>query len=67
MMSANDVIESYVRDVARLLPNKRRDDVALELRALLQEELAGKAEAAGRAPDRAMAMALPRSDPAKAD
>jgi hypothetical protein len=58
MMSANDVIESYVRDVARLLPNKRRDDVALELRALLQEELAGKAEAAGRAPDRAMAMAL---------
>ena len=58
MMSANDVIESYVRDVARLLPNKRRDDVAVELRALLQEELAGKAEAAGRAPDRAMAMAL---------
>jgi hypothetical protein len=58
MMTANDVIESYVRDVARLLPHKRREDVALELRALLQEELAAKAEAAGRAPDRAMAMAL---------
>lgn len=58
MTTANDVIESWVRDVARLLPRKRRDDVALELRALLQEELAAKAEAAGRAPDRAMAMAL---------
>jgi hypothetical protein len=52
------VIESYVRDVARLLPRKRRNDVAFELRALLQEELAAKADAAGRAPDRAMAMAL---------
>jgi hypothetical protein len=58
MMTANDVIESYVRDVARLLRRKRRDDVAFELRALLQEELAAKAEAAGRAPDNAMAMAL---------
>jgi hypothetical protein len=58
MMTANDVIESYVRDVARLLPRKRRDDVAFELRALLQEELAAKAEAAGRVPDNAMAMAL---------
>jgi hypothetical protein len=57
-MGATEVIESYVRDVARLLPRKRRDDVAFELRALLQEELAAKAEAAGRAPDRAMAMAL---------
>src|SRR5690348_3765322 len=58
MMTADDVIESYVRDVARLLPHKRRDDVALELRALLQEELAAKAEAAGRPQDQAMAMAL---------
>lgn len=58
MTTANDVIESYVRDVARLLPHKRRGDVALELRALLQEELAAKAGTAGRAPDRAMAMAL---------
>jgi hypothetical protein len=58
MMTADDVIESYVRDVARLLPHKRRADVALELRALLQEELAAKAEAAGRPQDQAMAMAL---------
>jgi hypothetical protein len=58
MMTANEVIESYVRDVARLLPHKRRGDVALELRALLHEELAARAEAAGRAPDHAMAMAL---------
>jgi len=57
-MGATETIESYVRDVARLLPRKRREDVALELRALLQEELAAKAGAAGRAPDREMAMAL---------
>jgi hypothetical protein len=68
MMSANEVIESYVRDVARLLPHKRRNDVACELRALLQEELAAKAEAAGHAPDRAMALALLAGfgDPAEA-
>ncbi len=58
MMTAHDVIESWVRDVARLLSRKRRDDVAFELRGLLQEELAAKAAAAGRPPDRAMAMAL---------
>jgi hypothetical protein len=58
MMTANDVIESYVRDVARQLPRARRDDVAFELRALLHEELTAKAEGAGRAPDSAMAMAL---------
>ncbi len=58
MKTANDVIESWVRDVARQLPRKRRDDVAFELRALLQEELAATAAEAGRAPDRAMAMAL---------
>jgi multisubunit Na+/H+ antiporter MnhB subunit len=56
--TANDVIESYVRDVARLLPHRRRGDVARELRVLLHEELAAKADAAGRAPDRAMALSL---------
>ncbi len=58
MMTPNEVIASWVRDVARHLPRKRRDDVAYELRALLQEELAAKAAGAGRPPDRAMAMAL---------
>lgn len=57
-MNAHDVIESYVRDVARFLPRDKRNDVALELRALLHDELAAKAEARGAPPDRALAMEL---------
>ncbi|HYF16029.1 MAG TPA: hypothetical protein VD971_13245 [Phycisphaerales bacterium] len=57
-MNAHDVIESYVRDVARYLPREKRNDVAFELRSLLGDELAAKAQAAGRAPDKAMAMDL---------
>ena len=58
MMTAGDVIESYVRDVAGYLPRTKRNDVAFELRTLLQDELAAKAAAQGRAPDKAMAMDL---------
>jgi hypothetical protein len=54
-MNAKDVIESYVTDVAMQLPRKQRNDVAFELRALLDEELQAKAEAAGRGADEAMA------------
>ena len=54
-MNANDVIESYVTDVAVRLPSKQRNDVAFELRALLNEGLQDKAEAAGRVVDAAMA------------
>lgn len=57
-MKADEVIESYVRDVAGQLPRAKRGDVAFELRALLHEELAARAEAEGRAPDRTMAMLL---------
>ena len=57
-MNANDVIESYVADVAAKLPRKQRNDVAFELRSLLAEELQGKAEAAGRAADATMATEL---------
>lgn len=57
-MNANDVIESYVTDVAVQLPRKQRNDVAFELRALLNEELQAKAEAAGRGADAAMAIEL---------
>lgn len=57
-MNANDVIESYVTDVAVRLPRKQRNDVAFELRALLNEELQAKAEAAGRGVDTAMATEL---------
>lgn len=57
-MNANDVIECYVTDVAVQLPRKQRNDVAFELRALLNEGLQDKAEAAGRGADAAMATEL---------
>lgn len=60
-MNANDVIESYVTDVAVQLPRKQRNDVAFELRALIDEELQDKAEAAGRAVDTAMAIEFLRA------
>lgn len=60
-MNANDVIESYVTDVAVQLPHQQRNDVAFELRALLHEELQAKAEAAGRNADDAMATELVRA------
>jgi hypothetical protein len=57
-MTANDVIESYVNDVAVRLARRQRNDVAFELRALLHEELQARADAAGRAADVAMATEL---------
>lgn len=47
-MNANDVITSYVNEVAVQLPRKLRNDVAFELRALLLEECQAKAEETGR-------------------
>ncbi len=57
-MTLDEILEAYVRDVAQALPRAQRDDVALELRTLLDEELAARAQAVGRAPDRALLMAL---------
>src|SRR5262249_18639896 len=57
-MNANELIESYVTDVAVRLPRKQRNDVAFELRELLTEELQAKAEATGRDADAAMATEL---------
>lgn len=54
-MNANDVIEAYVTDVALQLPRKQRNDVAFELRALINEGLQDKAEETGRAVDASMA------------
>jgi hypothetical protein len=59
-MSPNDVIEFYVRDVARNLPGKARYEIAEDLRTQLRDELAGRAEAAGRAPDAELALSLVR-------
>ncbi len=55
-MNADDVLESYVNDVALRLPRRQRNDVAFELRALLREGLQDRAEAAGRAADATMAI-----------
>lgn len=57
-MDPDAVIESYVSDVVRRLPARRRRDVGPELRSLLDEELAGRAAAAGRPADEAMVLDL---------
>ncbi|NUO75433.1 MAG: hypothetical protein HOQ32_05400 [Lysobacter sp.] len=59
-MNANDVIESYVADVATRLPRKQRNDVAYELRALIDEGLQDRAEETGREADADMAVAFLR-------
>lgn len=60
-MTPDAVVEAYVSDVARRLPRAKRNDVALELQALLRDELAGKAEMSGRAADEAVALELVRA------
>lgn len=57
-MDPNAIIDSYVADVVRYLPRRQRADVALELRSLLDEELAGRSADAGRAADSALVMDL---------
>jgi hypothetical protein len=57
-MDPNVIIESYVSNVIGRLPRRRRADVGFELRSLLREELAGRAEDAGRPADEAMALEL---------
>ena len=54
----DDLIAAYVGDVMKHLPMKQRNDVGFELRALLGEELRGRAADAGRLPDDAMALEL---------
>jgi hypothetical protein len=60
-MNAHELIESYVADVAARLPRRQRNDVAFELRSLLNEELQGRAADAGREADAAMAVELLQS------
>ena len=55
-MNPDDLIESYVNDVAVQLPRTQRNDVAFELTALLKEELDAKASASGREVDEAMTL-----------
>ena len=55
-MHADEVIESYVTDVVLKLPRKQRNDVAFELRALINEALQDKAGDSGRDVDGSMAI-----------
>jgi hypothetical protein len=57
-MNATQLIEAYVDDVVRLVERKRRNDVGVELRLLLTDELQARAADAGRPADVDMAMDL---------
>jgi hypothetical protein len=57
-VDAQTIIEDYVNSVGTKLPRRLRNDVALELRTLLNEQLQSAAEEAGRPPDSEMAMAI---------
>jgi hypothetical protein len=59
-MTAHELIAAYVDDVARRLERGRRNDVGVELRTLLDDELQEQAGIAGRPADEAMAMELLR-------
>ena len=59
-MHATEVIEIYINDTVRLLPRRQRDDVATELRSLLNEELHAQAQESGRSPDESLALSLVR-------
>jgi hypothetical protein len=50
-MDAQSVIDSYINSVAAGLPHRLGNDVGVEPRTLLMEELATAGEAAGRPPD----------------
>ena len=59
-MHASEVIETYIDDTVRFLPRRQRDDVAAELRSLLNEELHARAQESGRPPDESLALSLVR-------
>jgi hypothetical protein len=59
-MNATEVIETYIGETVRLLPRRQRNDVATELRSLLNEELDARAQESGRPPDASLALSLVR-------
>ena len=59
-MDSQAIIEDYINKVAAKLPRKLRNDVGLELRTLLTEQLRSAAQDAGRSPDSEMAMDILR-------
>ena len=59
-MNAQQLIEAYVDDVVRRLGRKQRNDVGVELRTLLGDELRAQASGEGKPADVEMAMSLLR-------
>ncbi len=59
-MRATEVIEAYISDIVRLLPRRQRNDVAAELRTLLNEELHARVQEFGSSPDEVLALSLVR-------
>jgi hypothetical protein len=60
-MDPKAMIASYVDDVVRRLPGRQREDVGLELQALLRDELSGREADAGRGADEAMTLDVLRN------
>jgi hypothetical protein len=56
MMDAQMVIDSYIDNIAARLPRKLRNDVGVELRTLLTEQLMAAAADRGGAPDEKLAI-----------
>lgn len=59
-MDAQAVVDSYINNIAARLPRKLRNDVGVELRTLLIEQVAAAAAAAGTAPDEELATEVVR-------
>lgn len=59
-MDAQVVIDSYINSIAARLPRKLRNDIGVELRTLLIEQLTAAAAEMGRAPDEELAMDVVR-------
>lgn len=59
-MDAQTVIDSYIDNIAARLPRRLRNDVGVELRTLLGEQLAAAASDEARAPDRELALDVVR-------
>jgi hypothetical protein len=59
-MDAQAIIEDYVNTVAAKLPRKLRNDIGLELRALLTEQLRNAQEGAGQSPNSEIVMEVLR-------
>lgn len=66
-MTVDDLIGAYITAVATRLPRQQRNDVAFELRALLNEEVQARAEAAGQSADEALALEVLRQFGAPAE